>query len=89
MVAERQLFSCPYSTRKEVLTIKESILIYIGPPIPSRGLFQFGSFVGDIPEFLEPPMQVEEIRELVVDVNNLVEAKKELSIVGTENNKVF
>ncbi|MHB0864742.1 head fiber protein [Paenibacillus sp. SEL3] len=72
-----------------MLTIEESILIYIGPPIPSRGLFQFGSFVGDIPEFLEPLMQVEEIRELVVDVNNLVEAKKEMSTIGTEKNKAF
>ncbi|MEB4780816.1 head fiber protein [Paenibacillus jamilae] len=72
-----------------MLTIEESLLIYIGPPIPSRGLFQFGSFVGDIPEFLEPLMQVEEIRELVVDVNNLVEAKKEMSIIGTEKNKAF
>ncbi|MGG4219601.1 hypothetical protein ABEW32_15435 [Paenibacillus jamilae] len=72
-----------------MLTIEESILIYIGPPIPSRGLFQFGSFVGDIPEFLEPLMQVEEIRELVVDVNHLVEAKKEMSIIGTEKNKAF
>ncbi|MEK5378085.1 head fiber protein [Paenibacillus sp. FSL P2-0173] len=72
-----------------MLTIEESILIYIGPPILSRGLFQYGSFVGDIPEFLEPLMQVEEIRELVVDVNNLVEAKKEMSIIGTEKNKAF
>ncbi|WP_339200470.1 head fiber protein [Paenibacillus sp. FSL P2-0322] len=72
-----------------MLTIEESILIYIGPPIPSRGLFQYGSFVGDIPEFLEPLMQVEEIRELVVDVNHLVEAKKEMSIIGTEKNKAF
>ncbi|ODB61349.1 head fiber protein [Paenibacillus polymyxa] len=72
-----------------MLTIEESILIYIGPPIPSRGLFQFGSFVGDIPEFLVPLMLVEEIRELVVDVNNLVEAKKEMNTIGTEKNKAF
>lgn len=65
-------------------TIDADILIYIGPSIENRGLYENDLMLGTIPPFVKELMEIKQIERLIIPVEQLVEAKMRLKIQGTQ-----
>lgn len=69
--------------------IKPDKLVYLGPSLTNQGLTNGSVFVGDIPETYRPLLQVPEIKLLVVDIKDMVETTKAISLMGSEQQKAY